>query len=69
MKNLTKVIKWLEDQIEYEEWTFTSCADELGQWYDKWDQGHCEAQGYSEGHSEGYIKGLSEAIKLLKNIK
>ena len=66
---LDKIIKYLEGIVEKEEWTFTSYAEQKGQWYDKWEQGDREAQGYSEGHSEGYCKAMSEVITLLKKEK
>ena len=64
-----KIIKYLEEIVEHEEWTFTSHAEQKGQWYDKWEQGDREAQGYSEGHSDGYCKAMNEVIELLKKEK
>ena len=63
---LDKIIKYLEGIVEHEEWTFTSYAEQKGQWYDKWEQGDCEAQGHSIGYSEGYCKAMEEVIALLK---
>jgi|3_EtaG_2_1085321.scaffolds.fasta_scaffold25886_4 hypothetical protein len=64
-----KLIKHLEHCIDYEENWKGTYEDQVGQWFDKWDQGDCEAQGHSTGYSEGYCKAMDEVIALLKKEK
>jgi len=60
-----KLIKYLEDMIGYEAYS-PDYEEQQGQWFDKWEQSDCEAQGHSVGYSKGYCKALEEVIALLK---
>ena len=66
-ETLNHILRELE-RMSYEVWA-NNDEFKSSQWYDKWEQGDREAQGYSEGHSEGYCKAMNEVITLLKKEK
>ena len=61
----TEIIDILNDLILEQEW-LPSFEEELGQWFDKWEQDDCEARGYHDGEVEGKIVAYKKVIQLLK---
>tara|TARA_R110000824_G_scaffold174930_1_gene353117 strand:- start:349 stop:558 length:210 start_codon:yes stop_codon:yes gene_type:complete len=60
----TEIIDILNNLIEEQEW-LPSFEEEVGQWFDKWEQDDCEARGYHDGVAEGTIKAYAKVIELL----
>ena len=61
MKELIKHFK----QLCLAEEMKPSYEEELGQYFDKWEQNDCENRGYDEGYSAGYIKAMESVINIL----